>query len=65
MHNKARLENTINYIKGELDELEMEDFFKLKKIQGSKKKLRDNWQLPSSLPSSSLQRMYLCRKGFQ
>lgn len=35
---KPRLENTINYIKGELDELEREDFFRLKKIQGYKKK---------------------------
>ncbi|KAG9451266.1 hypothetical protein H6P81_011231 [Aristolochia fimbriata] len=30
---KPRLENTISYIKGELDELEREDFFRLKKIQ--------------------------------
>lgn len=35
---KPRLENTIIYIKGELDELEREDFFRLKKIQGYKKK---------------------------
>ncbi|KMT05591.1 hypothetical protein BVRB_7g168330 [Beta vulgaris subsp. vulgaris] len=35
---KPRLENTISYIKGELDELEREDFFRLKKIQGFKKK---------------------------
>lgn len=35
---KPRLENTINYIKGELDELEREDFFRLKKIQGFKKR---------------------------
>ncbi|XP_074287309.1 V-type proton ATPase subunit D [Silene latifolia] len=35
---KPRLENTIQYIKGELDELEREDFFRLKKIQGFKKK---------------------------
>ncbi|KAG5544921.1 hypothetical protein RHGRI_017397 [Rhododendron griersonianum] len=34
---KPRLENTIGYIKGELDELEREDFFRLKKIQGYKK----------------------------
>ncbi|GLJ31309.1 hypothetical protein SUGI_0628110 [Cryptomeria japonica] len=35
---KPRLENTINYIKGELDELEREDFFRLKKIQGYKER---------------------------
>lgn len=35
---KPRLENTILYIKGELDELEREDFFRLKKIQGFKKR---------------------------
>ncbi|KAF3773777.1 V-type proton ATPase subunit D [Nymphaea thermarum] len=35
---KPRLENTINYIKGELDELEREDFFRLEKIQGYKKR---------------------------
>nr|XP_043627963.1 V-type proton ATPase subunit D [Erigeron canadensis] len=35
---KPRLENTISYIKGELDELEREDFFRLKKIQAFKKR---------------------------
>ncbi|KAK1437760.1 hypothetical protein QVD17_03558 [Tagetes erecta] len=35
---KPRLENTVVYIKGELDELEREDFFRLKKIQGYKKR---------------------------
>lgn len=35
---KPKLENTITYIKGELDELEREDFFRLKKIQAFKKR---------------------------
>lgn len=35
---KPKLENTIAYIKGELDELEREEFFRLKKVQGNKKK---------------------------
>ncbi|PHU19418.1 V-type proton ATPase subunit D [Capsicum chinense] len=35
---KPRLENTVTYIKGELDKLEREDFFHLKRIQGYKKR---------------------------
>eukprot|EP00850_Spirogloea_muscicola_P000177 SM000001S04579 [mRNA] locus=s1:1047488:1048424:- [translate_table: standard] len=38
---KPRLENTISYIKGELDELEREDFFRLKKVQAYKKREAD------------------------
>ncbi|GAA6001721.1 hypothetical protein JCM5350_001033 [Sporobolomyces pararoseus] len=33
-----RLENTIGYINSELDEMDREEFFRLKKIQGKKKK---------------------------
>lgn len=38
---KPKLENTIAYIKGELDELEREEFFRLKKVQSNKKKNAD------------------------
>ncbi len=33
-----KLDNTINYIGAELDEQDREEFFRLKKIQGKKKK---------------------------
>lgn len=35
---KPKLENTISYIKSELDELEREEFFRLKKVQKNKQK---------------------------
>jgi len=33
-----RLENTVKYIEGELDELQREEFFRLKKVQANKKR---------------------------
>ncbi|KAJ0635802.1 putative ATPase, V1 complex, subunit D [Helianthus annuus] len=45
---KPRLENTVVYIKGELDELEREDFFRLKKVQGYKKREIDQKQKDSA-----------------
>jgi V-type H+-transporting ATPase subunit D len=36
-----RLENTINYIISELDEMDREEFFRLKKVQGKKKRVAE------------------------
>lgn len=36
-----RLENTINYIGAELDEQDREEFFRLKKIQGKKRREKE------------------------
>lgn len=37
-----RTENTISYINSELDELDREEFFRLKKVKGIKEKAREN-----------------------
>lgn len=39
-----KLENTIKYINSELDEMDREEFFRLKKIQSKKKKGGDSEQ---------------------
>lgn len=36
-----RLENTIKYINSELDEMDREEFFRLKKVQAAKKKRQE------------------------
>ncbi|TKY64628.1 V-type proton ATPase subunit D [Spatholobus suberectus] len=60
---KPRLENTISYIKGELDELEREDFFRLKKIQGYKKREIEKQMQMQLLQSSKVESNLPLRKG--
>lgn len=59
---RPKLENTIAYIKGELDELEREEFFRLKKVQAKKKRdaqdkdaavIESNLKAASSLSDAS------------
>lgn len=59
---RPKLENTISYIKGELDELEREEFFRLKKVQAKKKRdaadkdaavIQSNLKAASSLSDAS------------
>ncbi|DBB17362.1 hypothetical protein WJX82_010524 [Trebouxia sp. C0006] len=59
---RPKLENTISYIKGELDELEREEFFRLKKVQAKKKRdaadkdaavIQDNLKAASTLSDVS------------
>uniref|UniRef100_A0A7S3E3C1 Vacuolar ATP synthase subunit D n=1 Tax=Chloropicon laureae TaxID=464258 RepID=A0A7S3E3C1_9CHLO len=52
-----KLENTILYIKGELDELEREEFFRLKKIQGKKQEAKEKMEREAkkALEGSGLQ----------
>lgn len=50
---KPKLENTISYIKGELDELEREEFFRLKKVQAKKKRDMEAKELEAALLAKS------------
>ncbi|WMV33103.1 hypothetical protein MTR67_026488 [Solanum verrucosum] len=57
---KPRLENTVLYIKGELDKLEREDFFHLKKIQGYKKReVEKHMALPGYMQRRRLLKIFL------
>ncbi|KAJ3732314.1 ATP synthase subunit D-domain-containing protein [Lentinula guzmanii] len=50
-----RLENTIKYILSELDEMDREEFFRLKKVQGKKKRDNAARQLEQELVSEEAQ----------
>lgn len=50
-----KLENTILYIKGELDELEREEFFRLKKIQGKKQEAKEKQEKEELLAAAAMQ----------
>jgi V-type H+-transporting ATPase subunit D len=49
-----RLENTIKYINSELDEMDREEFFRLKKVQGNKKKAADAAEKPHHQPAEDV-----------
>eukprot|EP00741_Cyanophora_paradoxa_P020750 tig00021294_g20029.t1 len=53
---KPKLSNTISYIISELDELEREEFFRLKKVQGKKKRDVEEEQAAQALKDASSKR---------
>lgn len=48
-----RLENTVKYILSELDEMDREEFFRLKKVQGKKKRDAENAEAARLLKASA------------
>lgn len=53
-----RLERTLAYIISELDELEREEFYRLKKIQDKKKIIKDKAEAVSYIFKNELQKYF-------